>query len=105
MKEFPLRLNPKNKNNFPQYNYERVLAYMRKDIFEQILLGNENDYFDIEKFAREKSINEEDRNKMINVIIEELKVLGWNTKTSFGNTGLFIYSTDEPPPSCHEDTL
>jgi hypothetical protein len=41
--------------------------------------------------------------KLSKTIITELVNIGWNCKLSFGNTGLFIYSTDKPPPSCWDD--
>jgi hypothetical protein len=105
MKEFPDRLNPENKGDFPLYRYNRNLAYMRKEIFELMLLGNENDYFDIDIFSRKYKVEKKDLDKMLNTIKEELVELGWNVKTSFGTTGLFIYSTDTPPPSCYDDEL
>jgi len=36
---------------------------------------------------------------------EELEELGWKCKKSFGQTALFIYSTENPPPSCWDDSL
>ena len=42
---------------------------------------------------------------MTSKIIEELQELGWKCKTSFGGTGLFIYSTENPPPNCYDDTF
>jgi len=103
MKEFPSRLSPENKEKFSKYRYERNLAYMRRDIFELVLLGDENKYFDLDKFARVNYVNESDIRDMCNVVMDELKNLGWKVKTSFGGTGLFIYSTENPPPSCYTD--
>jgi hypothetical protein len=101
MKEFPSRLKPENKEKFSQYRYERSLAYMRKDIFELVLRGDENNYFELDNFARVHSLKKNEMERMSNTVMDELKKLGWNVKTSFGGTGLFVYSTDEPPPSCY----
>ena len=103
MKEFPSRLRPENKENFSKYRYERSLAYMRKDIFELVLREDENNYFELDNFARVHSVKKNEMERMRDTVMDELKKLGWNVKTSFGGTGLFIYSTDEPPPSCYTD--
>ena len=99
MKEFPVRLKPKNKSKFSRYLYERNLSYLRKEIYELVLMGNEDDYFVIDKFQRSHHIPADAMAKMIQTVTEELEQLGWKCKTSFGDTGLFIYSTDDPPPS------
>ena len=105
MKEFPSRLKPENKDKFYIYRFERNLTYLRKQIYELVLFGNENSYFELDNFAHSNKISNKDIEKMCNSITEELKKLGWKTQTSFGGTGLFIYSTQEPPPSCYEDEL
>lgn len=103
MKEFPNRLKPENKKKFPQYRYERNLAYMRKEIFELTLLGEENNYFEIDNFARRHNLNPNEIDKMCNTVVKELRNLGWNVKISFGGTGLFVYSTEKPPSCCFDD--
>lgn len=103
MKEFPTDLNPKNKHNFSKYRYRRNLAYMRREIYELMIFGDENNYFDLDKFSRQYKITTEDIKSMCNIIFKELEELGWKTKTSFADSGLFIYSTDEPPKSCYQD--
>lgn len=103
MKDFPSNLKPENKQEFSMYRYRRNLAYMRREIFELMLLGDENNYFDLDKFARDYKITTENMESMRNILSNELKELGWKTETSFGGTGLFIYSTDKPPPSCYKD--
>lgn len=105
MKEFPNRFKPENKENFSKYHCERNIAYMRRDIFELVIRGDENNYFDIDKFARNRSLNKNEIEYILKIVMDELKKLGWNVKTSFGGTGLFIYSSEEPPPSCYVDEL
>lgn len=104
MKEFPKHANVENKKNFHNIYFVRNLAYLRLDIYEHMLLDEENNYFDLEKWTNKKlNKNKEMMEKMSAIIIKELQILGWKCKTSFGGTGLFIYSTDKPPPSCYED--
>lgn len=106
MKEFPSRLNVNNKNNFSTYYYERQLCYLRRNIYEHMISKDENSYFELDKFSRNYLDNNTDLiTRMTDVVISELEKLGWKCKTSFGGTGLFIYSTEKPPPSCFEDGL
>lgn len=100
MKEFPNCLNVKNKDTFPQLHYNRTLCYLRRDLYEHIIREDENSYFELEKFNRKYHIDSENLEKMTKTIISELQNLGWKCKLSFGNTALFIYSTEKPPPSC-----
>lgn len=104
MKNFPERLNVKNKENFTEYNYERNLCYLRKQVYELIIRGDESDYFELDKFARNYLKNNMTiMLDMTEKIRNELKQLGWNTKLSYGGTGLFIYSSENPPTNCYED--
>lgn len=106
MKEFPPNLNVDNKDNFTIMHSNRILCYLRRDIFEHMIREDENSYFDINIFAKKynSSKNKEVIDNIVKTIIEELSELGWKCKLSFGGTGLFIYSTDKPPPSCWEDS-
>lgn len=100
MKEFPSILDVKYKDNFPDAYYNRVLFYLRRDIYEHIISEDENNYFDLEKFQIKYKLSTENRDKMGQQIIKELEKLGWKCKLSFGDTGLFIYSSENPPKSC-----
>ena len=105
MREFPSHFIPTNKEKFHVYIYKRNLAYMRKEIFELVLQGNENNYFDLENFRRVHKIKNSDIINMVDVIKDELQKLGWKVKTSFGETGLFVFSTETPPSSCYDDNF
>lgn len=106
MKEFPIRIHVDNKDKFSKVFYARYLAYLRRDLFEHIIKENENTYFDLDTWSKNNLGN---KKKLIETmtaqIMKELKNKGWNCKTSFGGTGLFIYSSENPPPSCYEDGL
>ena len=109
MKKLPIILDVKNKDMFCDIYYNRVLCYLRKDVYEHVISNDENSFFDIEKFARlyynNKNYNNDLRQKLTTNIKTELEKLGWKCKLSFGGTALFIYSSDNPPPSCWDDGL
>lgn len=73
---------------------------MRKDVYELILKGNEDDFFSLTDFSQHYAQQADTTREMWDQIAKELESLGWKTKLSYGDTGAFIYSTDEPPPSC-----
>jgi hypothetical protein len=103
MKEFPVNLTPKNKNNFSKLNHHRLKCYLRRDIYEHIISHEEKDYFSLDDFNRRVN-NMNLTKQLVKELIPELQDLGWKCKTSFGCTGLFIYSSDNPPTNCFEDT-
>ena len=103
MNEFPDHLNPENKHNFSQLKYDKNLSTMRDNIFDIILTGDENNYFEIDNFSRIYKLKKIQVDKMVLTITKELESLGWKIKKSFGGTGLFIYSTDFLPSSCFEE--
>lgn len=102
MKEFPKKLAPVNKGEFHNYMYDRTLCYLRRDVYEFVIRGNEDDFFDLEVFFTNHCLkNQIDITTcMVTQIINELKLNGWKCKLSYGDTGLFIYSTENPPASC-----
>lgn len=104
MKQFPNILNLNNKNNFPVIYYNRILCYLRRNIYEHIIKEDENNYFDLDTFSIMYKIKDVNIiQNMVNTLIEELNKLGWKCKLSYGETALFIYSSDKPPPSCWEE--
>lgn len=103
MKDFPSKLNVENKETFSAVYTERTKCYLRRDIFEHVISHDENDYFYLDKF-NEKYNDIELIRRLVEELIPELEALGWKCNLSFGGTGLFIYSTDEPPPSCWQET-
>lgn len=103
MKSFPTNLKPENKEKFSVYKYNRILCYLRKEITELILEGDENNYFEIDKFQKLYMLKNDEVKRMIENVSKDLETLGWKVKTSFAGTGLFVYSTPDPPPSCHDD--
>lgn len=110
MKKFPENIDIKNKTiimqpykkNFGEINYQRILELLRKEIYEHLIgRKDENDYFDIEIFCKRHSYTETDNfSKILKIVLTEITELGWKTQLSFGDTGLFIYSTKNKPSSC-----
>jgi hypothetical protein len=102
MNSFPEHMNIQNIASFSTINNERVTSIFRQEIYETLLTRkDENVYIDLDIF-RIKYCNNKTSilSEILRKIISELHGLGWKTKLSFGDTGLFIYSTDEPPVSC-----
>ncbi len=101
MKEFPSSLDVANKENFPEMNYNRLKCYLRREIFEHVISHSEEEYFDLDVFTKRVN-NLETCQKMLKELAIELEKLGWHCKLCFGDTGMFIYSTENPPKNCWE---
>ena len=102
MNSFPSHIDANNQTSFQEINYERIVSLFRQQIYELLLTRkDDNEYIDLDGFAT-KYCNRKIANvmKISEQICTELKRIGWNTKLSFGDTGLFIYSTENPPRSC-----
>jgi hypothetical protein len=99
MDKFPDYLNVLHKDNFNTIKYNRLENIFREDVFIHLInRKNENDYIDLDKYLSNFDKNE--ISKIFYKIRDEIHALGWKTKLSFGDTGLFIYSTENPPSSC-----
>lgn len=100
MLNFPSEIDINNKENFQNLNKNRILSLLRNDIYNLIISrDDENEYYALDIF--EMTYNcKSFINEILTQIIKELNELGWKTQLSFGDTGLFIYSTKEPPRSC-----
>ena len=105
MKNFPSSLNVNNKENFDKLRYNRFLSYLRRDVYEHIINNEEHDYFDLEKFDKNHYKNMEKSIQIVEIIVKELSELGWKCKLSYGQTALFIYSTENPPKTCWDDSF
>ncbi len=101
MDTFSLTLHVSNKDNFSNIFFNKYLAKLRKIVANHILRGNENDFVDLDIFNRTYVKNMEKTREMSKIISSELKHLGWNTFLGFGETGLYIYSTEEPPANAY----
>ena len=102
MDSFPEHIKIENINMFPSINYSRILGLFREEIYTTLLTRkDENEYIDLDTFSRKYCNNKTHINKnLVEDVEKELNDLGWKTKLSFADTGLFIYSTENPPVSC-----
>lgn len=97
MNSFPSEINKDNKQNFNNLFNNMIMSVIREDIYNLLISRkDENEYVDLDKYYSKYGKNSTNINK----IIDELSELGWKTKLSFGDTGLFIFSTENPPSSC-----
>lgn len=107
MNKFPDILNVNNKDDFFGVFSIICLSTLRQDIYKHVIKEDENTYFDIDVWKainglKNKKYKVMVENSILNVI-NELNILGWKCKTSFGGTGLFIYSSEKPPASCYDE--
>lgn len=102
MNILPKTLHVNNKENFSSINDMRLLAIVHEEIFSLLVSrDSENEYYDLDNFcSRYLNRNMEKMKKIMEGVVEKLIKLGWKCKYSFNDTGLFIYSTEIPPPSC-----
>jgi hypothetical protein len=100
MDKFPFEINATNKDSFKKIQHDKIIRHLRTKIYDHIISCNENNYFDLDKFNTTYTKNMDSLQEMIIIITKELEKLGWKCKLSFGDTGMFIYSSDKPPPSC-----
>ena len=104
MNTFPSYLTPSQKDEFWFINNEITEKTLRKAIHDHILTREETDYFVLSEFIGKEIQSKNDietiQQMLSDLIIPELEALGWKCKFSFGDTGLFIYSTENPPENC-----
>jgi len=96
MKSFPQNLEVKNKENFSEIRYERMKCYLRRDVYDHMISYTEEDFFDVDKFDKDRIGNMKVTNRLIADIREELEKLGWKSDVTYGGTGLFIYANTRP---------
>ena len=99
---FPEKTNVKYKDEYSSIYFDMKLNDFRRDIFNFLITrDDENDYYDVDDWCRDNiKKNTEMMSSFVDTITSELTDLGWKCKTSFNDTGLFIYSTVDPPRSC-----
>lgn len=102
MESFPDHIHVNNINNNKLNLYRNMLLCLfRKEIYDTLITRkDETEYIDLDMFSRKYCNNMKLMNSILDDIIVEIHKLGWKTKLSFGDTGLFIYSTENPPVNC-----
>lgn len=102
MEKLPETINVDNKDNFVDFYKSYLKKVLRENIYIFMLSRkSENEYFDLDTFAN-THVNRKTElvQEIMEDIIKELIMLGWKCKYSFADTGLFVYSTENSPPSC-----
>lgn len=106
MNSIPDYMNVNNKHMFRVMFVEKMTSKLREDIVLHMLKGDENDYFDLDKWCRTHLDNDcEQMEIMTEKVVVELLQLNWKCKLSYGQTALFIYSSDTQPPLCFDDNF
>jgi hypothetical protein len=98
MKKLPYKLNASNAKNFQKLKIQDILRKIRLSLYNFLVSREaETEYYDFDQFFLLSKLTEDEKDFIRATIIKELENLDWNTKLSFGGSGLYIYSTDEPP--------
>lgn len=105
MDKFPSLLSVNNKSEFSEIWQQIVLSYLRQEIYEHMLKEDENSYFALDTFNKKYNVKNDVLETLYTQIIGELEEIGWKCKLSYGNTGLFIYSTEKPPSNCWDGSF
>lgn len=89
MKEFPLKLTPKNRHLFSQMKFNKLLENWREKTVTYILSGEKIglDLCDENNVPIDKRI--------VECLRFELKNLGWTTTLAYNSTILFIYDNND----------
>jgi hypothetical protein len=103
MDSFTQLISPIYKKSFNIYHINRQKQKLRTNIYDHIISHGENEYFSLDEFLAENRDTSLAKT-IIKDIMEELRSIGWKCMTSFGGTGLFIYSSEKPPSNCFEDS-
>lgn len=103
MEKFPELFSPEFKHTFGDIYSEFVTSKLREEIYQHVVSSSENEYFALDNFYRKYKVEKDASENLTELIMSELEANGWKCKTSFGGTGLFIYSTEKPPSNCYED--
>lgn len=103
MESFDNRLKPENVENFEQYKVEHYLHFVRQEVSEFLFNNIDKSYFDFTKTFEKLQIEPSDkkiRQEIINIIISELKTLGWCIASIFGDTSIVIMTSEETMSKC-----
>lgn len=103
MKKFPELMTPDNISFINDAKTRRKLCYIRRYIYESILSENfsipENCGINLQNIEMGHLAEPTFKidNKLIDIIVQELKQLGWEVTLTYGGTMLFVYTKDNKP--------
>jgi len=103
MNSFPETLIPENRNLFSQYKFSSDLSKLRHQIFDYIVSGDTRG-FDLKSSTDSNGQYQYSTKskEIVQKICDELILLGWNTKVSYGDTTLFIFKDENELPLMSE---
>lgn len=94
-------LHVSRKSEFSHIHRAYYLKKLRNQVMRWMLVGNENDFFDLDQFNRSYLNNRDLMNELVGDVTVELHGLGWKTFLGFGGTGLYVYSSEERPVNAY----
>jgi hypothetical protein len=98
MQSFSSYLKPEEQNNFETYRDTILINQMRQEIETVILTGNINENFDLVIFNDKFNVkNMKKTLAFCNQLQKELNDLGWKTKLAFGETALYVFTSEKKP--------
>lgn len=106
MKKFPTFLKIKSSNkpieelskNLQEHYIETILKPRIREAICDFIIANslQANYFNFYEHVSEQ-ITLQTVQIVVGSLQKELESIGWKTKLAYGNTGMFIYSTNDPP--------
>lgn len=97
MNTFPLEIHVRNRKKFSKILKEHIIKYLRQQLYDHILKGNQQEQFSLlefnDKYLGDKNILVE----IVTLLLEELHELGWKTKILGCYDWLLIYDDDGGP--------
>lgn len=100
---FPDWLRPTSAHLFKDHHKKEIQNLLASDIrLHLVSRKSEAEFFDLDAFriSQTFSAGVNDTLDALADIRQELQDKGWNTALGFGNTALFIYSTESAPSNC-----
>ena len=75
-----------------ELKYEKMLKQFRNNIYDFLICRkNEDAYFNLDPY-----LNDPKYELMLHEILTDIQRIGWKTKLSFNDTGLFIFKENIP---------
>lgn len=93
MDAFPTELAPSN-TELAAMMHKHVMRRLREKVFCCVASGDPESFFDLAAFEFASYARLKD---LVADVCAELHTLGWETKLTYGDTALFVYSKANPP--------
>lgn len=92
-------LPPERSDEFSALLETHYTSLFREVVYIHVLKRVETDFIDLTKFCVRHDLKMDQVTRICSVVVSELQALGWKTRLSYGDTGLFIFK-DEVPNNC-----